>query len=271
MSDKRLISQSFLGPDSDAILDRTIVGVVGLGGGGSHVTMQLGHLGVGQFVLVDPDIIERKNLNRLIGGTVEDVEAKRPKIDIATRVILNVNPAAEIAARKTVWQEQLELMRSCDVIFGCVDSYRARDELERFSRRFLIPYIDIGMDVHEAAHGYAVAGQAVLSSPGRVCLWCLGILSEGRLAEEAAMYGLAGPRPQVVWPNGVLGSLAVGLFVQLVCPWHDAPKLYACCEFDGNRNLVENRRLPYLADAVCRHHNPVDLGDHFFTRAETGR
>ena len=45
--------QSFLGADSDARLDQTMVGLVGLGGGNSHVAQQLAHLGFGNFVLID--------------------------------------------------------------------------------------------------------------------------------------------------------------------------------------------------------------------------
>jgi tRNA A37 threonylcarbamoyladenosine dehydratase len=92
----RLASQSFLGPDSDAILADLEVGVVGLGGGGSHVVQQLAHLGVGKLVPVDDDIVEEKNLNRLVGGTAEDVKAKRAKTEIAERVIKGVNPNAKV-------------------------------------------------------------------------------------------------------------------------------------------------------------------------------
>ena len=42
------------------------------------------------------------------------------------------------------------------------------------------------------------------------------IITEEKLKEEAAKYGAAGPDAQVIWPNGVLASTAVGLFVQLV-------------------------------------------------------
>jgi hypothetical protein len=105
-----------------------------------------------------------------------------------------------------------------------------RDELERFARRFLIPYIDLGMDVHEAEDGFSISGQTVLSSPGGPCLWCLGILTQERITREAGRYGRAGSRPKVVWPNGLLASLGVGLFMQLVCPWHSAPQITACCE-----------------------------------------
>jgi hypothetical protein len=149
------------------------------------------------------------------------------------------------------WQAAIAPLRHCDVIFGCVDSYSQRAELERFARRFLIPYIDLGMDLHESKDAFIISGQTVLSSPGGPCLWCLGILTEDRVTREAGHYGKAGSRPQVVWPNGVLASLGVGLLVQLVCPWHSAPQVMACCEFDGNRHRVEtNRSRPRRRDSL---------------------
>jgi molybdopterin/thiamine biosynthesis adenylyltransferase len=262
----RLVSQSFLGPDTDAILAGIEAGVVGLGGGGSHVVQQLAHVGVGKFVPVDHDTIEEKNLNRLIGGTAADVDAKRAKTEIAQRMIKGINPGAQVTPCLMRWQDAIATLRRCDVIFGCVDSYRERDELERFARRFLIPYIDLGMDVHEANVGVSISGQTVLSSPGGPCLWCLGILTEQRIALEARNYGKAGSRPQVVWANGVLASLAVGLFVQMVCPWHGAPKITACCEFDGNRHRVETNRLDNAEGLRCSHFQADELGDAFFGR-----
>jgi hypothetical protein len=263
----QLISQSFLGPDSEAILAGTEVGIVGLGGGGSHIAQQLAHVGVGRFVPVDHDIIEKKNLNRLVGGTAIDVEQKRPKVQIAERVIKGINPDARVESCYMRWQDAVPLLRRCDVIFGCVDSYRERDELERFARRFLIPYIDLGMDVHRTADDrYSIGGQTVLSSPGGPCLWCLGILTKERIAREAAQYGQAGSRPQVVWTNGVLASLAVGLFMQLVCPWHGTPQVSACCEFDANQHRVETNRQDHIGTIRCRHFNAEEVGDVFFNR-----
>jgi hypothetical protein len=230
------------------------------------VVPQLAHLGVGKFVVVDPDTIENKNSNRLMGGTAADVRTQLAKVVIAERVIGSINPDAEITACSSRWQEVVETLRGCDVIFGCIDSYRERDELERFTRRFLIPYIDLGMDVHETADGFSISGQVVLSSPGGPCLWCLGILNESRLRQEVGQYGRAGARPQVVWPNGVLASLGVGLFVQLVCPWHRSPQIAACCEFDGNRRRVETNRLDYAANLRCSHFKTEEVGDFFFSR-----
>ena len=48
MSVDRYSRQSFLGPDSEALISRCTIGVPGLGGGGSHVIQQLAHVGFQQ-------------------------------------------------------------------------------------------------------------------------------------------------------------------------------------------------------------------------------
>ena len=45
--------QSFLGVNSQSIIQSTKVGIVGLGGGGSHVVQQLAHIGFLNFVIFD--------------------------------------------------------------------------------------------------------------------------------------------------------------------------------------------------------------------------
>jgi hypothetical protein len=79
-------------------------------------------------------------------------------------------------------------------------------------------YIDIGMDVHGKERP-VIGGQVILSSPGGLCMKCMGFLTDEKLGQEAARYGNAGAHPQVVWPNGVLASTAVGLAVDLVADW----------------------------------------------------
>src|SRR5260221_7222326 len=144
MTSDWLTRQTFLGKVSDATVMSVKVAVIGLGGGGSHVVQQLAHLGVGEFVLVDPGRIDRSNLNRLVGGTVIDVAKKRLKTAIARRSVRRVNPAATVTIVSDDWRKKAELIRDCDVIVGCVDTYATRAELEVVARRFLIPYVDIG-------------------------------------------------------------------------------------------------------------------------------
>jgi molybdopterin-synthase adenylyltransferase len=258
--------QSFLGADSDEILAGSTVGIVGLGGGGSHIAQQLVHLGIGKFVLVDPDKLEDTNLNRLVGGRYSDIAAATEKVEIARRLIKGIAPTAEIVVRTCPWQEAIEDLKSCDIIVGGLDSVRAKDELDAFCRRLLIPYIDIGMDVHALDCGeFLISGQVVLSSPGTPCLRCLKIVTEQALEREGAAYGAAGGRPQVIWPNGLLASTAVGLVVQSLTPWHGKPVDGAYLSYDGNLGVVsENHRLRAAQKLGCSHYLPDERGDPLF-------
>lgn len=254
--------QSFLGPDSDTVLAKTTVGIVGLGGGGSHVAQQLAHVGIGCFVLIDPDMIEDTNLNRLVGGTWADIARKTAKVEIARRLILAVRPDAKVHVVKADWQTASEALKLCDVIVGGLDSVRAKDELDAFCRRFLIPYIDQGMDVHGEADRHLISGQVVLSMPGRPCLRCFGIVTDDALTREGRNYGAAGGKPQVVWPNGVLASTAVGLVMQLVTPWFSTPADSGYMEYDGNLGTVTpSYRIKHLQARDCPHYPPNERGD----------
>ena len=264
----RLDRQSFLGPDSPQALAGATIGVAGLGGGGSHIVQQLVHAGVGGYVLADPDFIEDTNTNRVVGGTLADVAARRSKVHIAERMIRGLAPDARIVACAKPWHDLVEALRACDVIVGALDSYKEREQLERFARRNLIPYIDVGMDVHDCAeHGHLISGQVILSVPGHTCLRCCGFMSDARLAREAESYGAAGVRPQVVWPNAVLASTAVGLIIQQITPWFPERKTFAYFDYDGNRSTMVP--APYMrlmrGDVVCSHHPLDETGDPFFT------
>jgi molybdopterin-synthase adenylyltransferase len=263
--------QSFLGAQSDEVLNNCKVAVIGLGGGGSHIVQQLAHVGVGRFVVVDPQSIDLTNLNRLVGATRADVRWKRRKVDIAARVIRLLRPKASIRKIADYWQTAGEVLKTCDVIFGCVDSVRAKDELEAFCRRFMIPYIDIGMDVHKQSDGYLIAGQVVFSSPGTPCLRCFGIVTEAALAREGKKYGDAGGLPQVVWPNGILASTAVGLFIQLVLPWYPSATNSAYLEYDGNAHtVVPSNRFGTAFARECKHHPAGERGDPGFDIRSAG-
>jgi hypothetical protein len=269
MTTQWLSRQGFLGSASDITLDRARVGVIGLGGGGSHIIQQLAHAGVGNFELFDPDHIEETNLNRVVGATFADVESATAKTVVAEHVIRAVNPRARVVAHANDWRARVEYVRTCDVVFGCVDSFIARSEIEVTCRRYLIPYIDIGMDVFPIDKQFSIAGQVIVSMPGQLCMRCMGFLREDLLAREAERYGAAGGRPQVVWPNGFLASTAVGLFIELLTPWHAASPKSVFLEYDGNvHTLIPANVLAYMGDKVCPHFtDPSNLGDPFFTTA----
>ena len=240
-----------------------MVGVVGLGGGGSHIVQQLAHLGFCNFVLADNDRISESNLNRLVGGSSADVRAKRFKTTIAERNIRKLHRNANVVGPGLKWEEMVESLTGCDLIIGCVDTFCARRDLEAFCRRHMIPYIDVGMDVHSLPTGqFEINGQVILSMPGWPCMHCSGFLNETVLAEEAARYGNAGDRPQVVWSNGVLCSAAVGVVVDLLTDWSGTLRGPVHLAFKGSAiSLAPDNRLEALRGVSCRHYPLSKAGD----------
>lgn len=260
MKADRYARQSFLGPDSEELIACVTVAVPGLGGGGSHVVQQLAHIGFQNYVLYDGDTVEESNLNRLIGATASDSRAETPKIHLAKMMIYGLQPRARVRAFACRWQEKPEPLRESQIVIGCVDTYKGREEIEVACRRYLMHYIDIGMDVH-GKESPVIGGQVILSSPGGLCMRCMGFLSEEKLAREAARYGDVGGRPQVVWPNGVLASTAVGLVVDLVTNWTRTRRSHAYLVYDGNTGTLHDSYTLRNLNDPCRHYSNLDLGD----------
>lgn len=258
MNPPRNSRQAFLGDGLESVLDSTPLAVIGLCGGGSHIAQQLAHIGFRRVALVDHDTADLSNLNRMVGLTDTAARAERDKVDVVAERYLQVVPNAVVQRVRTPWQSAQETLKGCAVIFGCVDSYIAREELERFCRRYLIAYIDIGMDVSEVRDGFMVSGQVIVSVPGGPCMRCLGFVTDRHLAREAENYGAAGGKPQVVWPNGALASTAVGQLMQMLLPWGPGTQPVPYLVYDANRHLLSGSpRMPFVP-AACTHF----VGDH---------
>jgi molybdopterin/thiamine biosynthesis adenylyltransferase len=224
---ERFIRQELLfGREGQAALHGTSVGVVGLGGLGVHVVQQLAYLGIGRFVLVDADLCDQTNLNRLIGATETDIG--RSKAVIAERLIRAIAPEAGVSAVETAFPSALSQasLASCSVIFGCVDNDRARLALLDYCCQRRIPYLDLATD---AENGFG--GRLVFSGIGAGCLFCLGELdqkemwhtgsTEAQRNEDRRIYGVSSSAldssgPAVISINGVVASLAVTEFLAFV-------------------------------------------------------
>lgn len=260
MNDRHL-RQTFLGPGADERLRTSKVAIVGVGGGGSHVAQQLAHVGVGNLQLYDPDRVEPSNLNRVVGATAEDAKIHELKVKAAERTVRGINPDAHTDAFPSPWQLAASAIREADVIVSCVDTLAARQDIEATARRFLIPLVDIGMDVHIVDDKPHIAGQVILSVPGGPCMRCLGFLNDETLREEATHYGDAGGRPQVVWANGLLASVAVGILVDMLTGWRGLQSRGDYIHYDGNTHeLSRSPRIEY-APTTCIHFSLEEIGE----------
>jgi molybdopterin/thiamine biosynthesis adenylyltransferase len=215
-----------IGKAGQRLLAGSTVGVVGLGGGGSHVVQQLAHAGVGKLVLVDHDTIEPSNLSRLVGAGPADVG--RPKTEVLKRLVLTINPFAvvDVIAERFPSSGGIGKLREVDALVCCVDTLTARIELQKFGWRYLVPLLDIGIGTQLAGFGdprraVAVAGHVHLYLPGGPCMWCSGLVSRDKLLAEGGglgpeyVAGAASPA-QVVCLNGVVASAAVVELIQLL-------------------------------------------------------
>jgi hypothetical protein len=123
------------------------------------------------------------------------------------------------------------------------------------------------MDVFGLNDGFSISGQVILSMPGELCMRCMGFLRDDLLAKEAANYGAAGGKPQVVWPNGVLASTAVGIFIDLFASWREVKPGSIFMEYDGNSHTVTKSVLWDYVEKRCQHFGDLsDLGDPFFRK-----
>ncbi|MGF6313158.1 molybdopterin/thiamine biosynthesis adenylyltransferase [Bradyrhizobium sp. i1.8.4] len=201
VSDAAYDRQSRLfGDAGQAILAGCRVGIVGLGGAGSILAELLGRLGVGEFVLADPDKVEFSNLPRLIAAKYTDVvrswlpkclheRLRKFKVDMAARNIKRANRRAKVMAlpRDFVDADVAERFKDCDYLFLAADTMSARLVFNAIINQYGIPGVQVGAKV--PLDGAGQVGDVFCVSravrPGHGCLWCNGLINASRLQDEA--------------------------------------------------------------------------------------
>ena len=146
------LAQTF-GSGTLALLRTMRVGVVGCSGTGSIVVELLARNGIGELTLVDDDVVEEKNLNRIVNSSFEDARARRRKAATLKGAVerMGTGCRVECLQAQTDSAEVLAALVDCDVIFGCVDTAFGRYHLDCLASANLIPYFDVG--VHIEADG----------------------------------------------------------------------------------------------------------------------
>src|SRR5216684_7507084 len=91
------------------IMHDQVISIVGVGGLGSIVAEHLIHMGFHEINLIDPDVLEMSNLNRVVGAYYEDAQQKLSKVDVVKRHVTNINPKATVlACNKDVHDKEVE-------------------------------------------------------------------------------------------------------------------------------------------------------------------
>jgi molybdopterin/thiamine biosynthesis adenylyltransferase/proteasome lid subunit RPN8/RPN11 len=173
------------GGDIQLVLRALRVAVVGSGGTGSAVVEQLARLGVGDLLLVDPDVVEETNLTRVYGSdptTVGD-----PKAQVLARHVAMIAPstAVESIVGRTTELSVAKALAGCDIIFGCTDDNAGRLIVSRLSSYYMIPVIDCGVLLSSTDGALiGIDGRVTVLAPGYPCLICRNRIDLARAAAE---------------------------------------------------------------------------------------
>ncbi len=162
-------------------LARLRIGVVGAGSVGSIIGEALARMGICDVRLLDFDIVERVNLDRLLSATSEDADAETLKVYALAkrmRFAATAKPFLVEALDASVTEDGgFRAALDCDVIFSCVDRPWPRYALNVIAYAHLIPVIDGGIDLIAMANGRGLkrgTWRAHTAAPTRRCLECLG-------------------------------------------------------------------------------------------------
>jgi hypothetical protein len=184
------------------------VGIVGAGGVGMLIVQALSRLGVGQFVIADPDHVTLSNLPRLPEARMRDATGwlgngvvgrigrrlglshPTSKVDLARRIIAHANSQVQVnAVRGDIADDPVaSQLRSCDFIFLAADTMLARDVVNQIAYQYLIPTLQVGSKVVlNSANGSVADIFGVVRSLGAApgCLRCNGLVNVAKLTEEA--------------------------------------------------------------------------------------
>ena len=177
------------GQENHANLARLRIGIIGLGSVGSIVAETLARMGLERFTLIDFDLVESHNLDRLLGATEDDIG--KLKVTVAKRQVKQSSTAAKQSitdiSYSVVEKQGYRAALDCDVLFSCVDRPRARQILNHFAYAHLIPVIDGGIEVRFKNGNFSgVDWQLQTAGPSRACLECLGTFLPADASTEAA-------------------------------------------------------------------------------------
>jgi hypothetical protein len=238
------------------------VAVVGCSGTGSPTIEQLARLGVGELVIIDPDRIEHKNLNRIINATAADAKKHLFKVDVLHRAITQMGLGTVVKALPVNLyddRQALELIASCDVVFGCMDSVDGRHLLNQLCSFYLIPYFDLGVKLEADGVGgiNKICGTVHYLQPGMSSLITRGLYTTedlraaaqyrknpeeyDALIKNAYIKNINVSSPAVISVNMMVSSHAVNEFLNRIHLYKaETPSSYAGSIIDLTENCIVN-------------------------------
>src|SRR2546421_5856198 len=185
-----------IGPAGLRKLQESSVAIVGVGGVGSAAAYYFARSGVGHLKLIDQDIVESTNLQRLHAATTKDLYHPKAEV-IADRLSeqaawCKIEPVIETLTDRNA----SDLLRDMDLVFDGLDNFRTRYVLNQFAVVSETPYL-FASAIADQAH------IALLSPPRTACLECIMPRVADRFADSCETLGVS---PSITGLTGALGT-----------------------------------------------------------------
>lgn len=134
-------TELLIGKENITKLNNSKVAVFGIGGVGSFVVEGLARAGIGNFILIDNDVVSVSNLNRQLIATTKTIG--RPKVEIARERILEINPNAKVEIHKVFFLPETEDLfdNSVSYVVDAIDTITAKIEIIERANKLNIPCI----------------------------------------------------------------------------------------------------------------------------------
>lgn len=169
--------------------------IVGAGATGSATATLLARAGIGELILIDGDVLEETNLNRVRGYRKADLGQNKAKVlaNYIRSLGLNITVSA-IEEYLDQSPEAIDALSSADVVFGCTDDVAGRDILNQALYYYALAYVDMGLTgkIDAGADGEPYLRDhrgrisCILPEYG-ACLRCQRVVTDMKLKYERAI------------------------------------------------------------------------------------
>ena len=174
------------GIEAQARLARTHVCVVGAGSVGSIVLESLARTGFEEMTIIDPDLVEDKNLDRLIYADRHCLGLRKAEVAAAhlRSIATSRRPVVRPVPLSIRTKRAYRLAADADVIVCCVDTPEAREVLNHVAYANCLPMIDGGVLVESRERLLSAKWCVRLVGPDMRCLRCRGQYTSADARDE---------------------------------------------------------------------------------------
>src|SRR6266852_5567233 len=250
------------------IMHNQVISIVGVGGLGSIVAEHLIHMGFHEINLIDPDVLEMSNLNRVVGAYYKDAQQKLYKVDVVKRHVTNINPQATVlACKRDVHDKEVEsVLALSDWMIVATDNHSSRLRVQELSVKYFVPLLSLGVNITVKDNKIEdMSGEVITARVGDyLCLHCLNRINPIKVASErhpdqtirealvkrGYVSGMDIKEPAVKTLNAYLATMAVEVLVnQYTDMRRHAPILVY--ENNGHRSIYEDRESVQQRNKHC--------------------